>query len=422
MRFVYGFDFGTSNSGIAAWDCSKNALVTALRPMESTLLYYPDRGGVIVGNAARERYLADGMTGRLLQSIKSFFQDEDLLRTQIGGRWIDLIDMAESVITYFKKAMDDALCVNCRSVVIGRPAVNAPDEEGELRARNRLEAAARRAGFEEIWFQAEPVAAAFAYETRLSKEELAVVADLGGGTSDFTVMRARPGVEVDADRSRDLLGSAGVQVGGDDFDADLMWTKVTPLLGRGARYEDRGKLWDIPNQLHWAVCRWHEIPFLFTRHRHLYEEIKKLVDRTDKSAELRSLLEVFESNLGYSIFHSVEKAKISLSAQDSAKISYPRLRIETEVDRNEFAECTSRRVSKIERCVDSLLSGAGIEASSIGSVFLTGGSSQIPHVRACFADKFGNGKVRGGGTLTSVCDGLALAGAQLSGKCGSVAT
>jgi hypothetical chaperone protein len=186
-----------------------------------------------------------------------------------------------------------------------------------------------------------------------------------------------------------------------------MWEKVTPLLGRNAEFDDRGRMLSIPNQIHHTICKWHEIAFM-GKHRATLETLKSIQKRSDQPERLEKLFELLRENLGYSVFQSVERAKLGLSEHNEVPIAHTKLDIHESMSRDEFSEITAKQTTAIQRCVDDLLSTAKMGVDQIDSVFMTGGTSLIPHVRQVFIDRFGESKLRGGNTFTSVADGLGL--------------
>jgi hypothetical chaperone protein len=413
-RWIYGIDFGTSNSALSIYDKESDQLVSLpkeRKPIESSLIYFP-KGTMrtpYIGNEAREQYIQSGMKGRFMQSIKSFLSDTTFTKTDVFGDEYSLEQLVALMMRHFKKKADDYLGEDVEAVVIGRPAVFSDDKEKEQRAQERLYLGARLAGFKQIKFQLEPIAAAFSYEQRLEKSETVLVVDLGGGTSDFTIMKLDPKKIHQHDRQSDIIASSGVYIGGNNYDSEIMYNKITPYLGKNAKYRDYNKWLDIPTHVHRTICEWHQVHFV-KQDRQLMSELKRMSQFSDQPEEIARLLYFVEENLGYSIFQAIEKSKIDLTHQMDAflKYNHEQLTLTEIVTQREFKRFTEKQTQGIADCLDELLKKTGYSVDQIDSVFMTGGTSLIPHVREVFESRFGADKLRGGNTFTSVVDGLAL--------------
>lgn len=250
-----------------------------------------------------------------MKSLKSLLSFSLFKNTNINGVRYTAEDLVALVLEHLKqKGIQIAGSVPDR-VVLGRPAHFSPDPAKDALAQSRLHKAAQKVGFPNISFQLEPIAAAYAYEHRLDKEEIVFVGDLGGGTSDFTIMRLGPKATRSADRKKDILGTDGRRIGGDDFDAAIAWHKVVSHLGKDVLYnsDGRGKMMPIPKTFYQEFCKWE---------RHFLLNVPaKLIDlrkyhRWAKDDRILDFVTVIENNLGYSLFKAIEKAKIELSTRD----------------------------------------------------------------------------------------------------------
>ncbi|MFQ5631606.1 MAG: Hsp70 family protein, partial [bacterium] len=221
---IYGVDFGTSNSAISIMKDGKEIVIrgnSKADKTESSILFFPkwDMGVHFIGEEAIQQYIDSGMDGRLIQSIKSILPDTLFEHTWIHGKKYEIDDLVALIIAHLKRKADKSLDANIKRAVFGRPAVFSENRDEDDFAEKRLRSAANKAGFEEIHFQFEPIAAAFSYELRIAKPEIVLVADLGGGTSDFTIMRLDPRKIHRPDRKSDILATGGIHIGGNDFDS-----------------------------------------------------------------------------------------------------------------------------------------------------------------------------------------------------------
>ncbi|HKA27978.1 MAG TPA: Hsp70 family protein, partial [Candidatus Binatia bacterium] len=289
-------------------------------------------------------------------------------------------------------------------VVVGRPVrfagARAPDDDAF--AIGRLESALRQAGFARVTFELEPVAAAYGYQQRLDHEELVLIGDFGGGTSDFTLVRLGPGGSA-------ILGVDGVAVAGDAFDARLIRHVAAPGLGLGSeRRTAFGQVLPVPTWLYDRVERWEQLSFL--KSRETSELLRKLRHEALEPEKIAALVHLVEDDLGFGLHGAVERAKRVLSASDAAEFRFTdgSIDLAAAVSRTEFERWIATESDAITACVDALLSASGLVAADVATVFLTGGSSFVPAVRRIFADRFGAGRLRGGEELTTVATGLAL--------------
>jgi hypothetical chaperone protein len=411
--FIYGIDFGTSNSSITIWDVERRNLVRDPRiaGVESSFMYFPytlRRDPPLIGDAAKLRYVQDEMRGRFFQAIKTILPNRTFTETIVNNQPFLLEDLIAFFLRFLKAKADAVTQQDVKRVVMGRPAVFSSEADEDQLAQERLLNAARLAGFEEIHFQYEPIAAAFAYESRISQPERVLVGDFGGGTSDFTVVQLDPRRQGLVERGSDILATDGIPVAGNKYDSATMWHKLTPKFGRGATYTSWGKRLEVPDALHRQICLWDQIVFL--RNAPKLDLIWRLARLSDDPPAFDRLEALVKENQGFAIFQMIEGAKIALTAQDTAplRFTHPRIQLQEELTLAEFnlnsADLTAQIVGKL----DNFLARARIHAASIETIFLTGGTSLIRSLRAEFIARFGIDKIRDGGEFTSVGDGLAL--------------
>jgi hypothetical chaperone protein len=403
-----GLDFGTSNSAVAlpSGDVLKVDLGNDEPRLFRSVLFFPEYGsGYSAGAQAIEEYL-ERSEGRFIQSIKGWLPSRSFTATQIRNKPFKLEDLVAMLLRQIRERAERATGTVLDEVTLGRPAVFAADPSHDALAERRLLRAAELAGFKRIRFLIEPIAAALAYEATLSREELVLVADFGAGTSDLTIMRLGPKRRGAADRRPDVIASGGVPVGGDRFDAEIMRHKLLPYFGLGSTYEVMQKRMVVPMSILGRLLAWHEMSFI--RERATQELIDRILHTSDNVRAIEALYDLVEENLGYRLFRAIEGAKIRLSSADRARIQFDEARVQVDepITRSEFERFSAPLVAELEACTSQLLERAQLRTDQIESVFLTGGSSQIPAVRILFASRFGEDRLRTANAFTSVAEGL----------------
>ncbi len=428
-RFV-GLDFGTTNSSLAVLSRGRGApsLVRfadgrggATTTFRSVLFFEEDvvngRAGLrsCAGPEAIERYLGHASgNARLIQSLKSYLASSLFTSTSVFGRAHTLEDLVTQILRGIRRGAVDALGppdAVVRGAVVGRPVrfANADGEADEALALKRLTEALGRAGFEDVRFEYEPVGAACFYESTIDHDELVLIGDFGGGTSDFCLMRVGPGMRGVEGRRR-IVGTEGVGLAGDVFDSEIVHAVVSPRLGMGSEYRSflDGKVLPVPPWIYAKLRRWHHLSFLKSRDtmRFLHEVRAQSLapERID------ALLHLIDYDLGYQLYRAVEGTKVALSSQPDALLAFtdPPVDLRETVRRADFERWISPSLDAIRGCIDRLLAKADVAPREVDRVFLTGGSSLVPAVRAIFAARFGAEKLRGGDELTSVAQGLCL--------------
>jgi hypothetical chaperone protein len=228
-------------------------------------------------------------------------------------------------------------------------------------------------------------------------------------------MRLGPSRRGNRDRKPDVVGSTGVRIGGDRFDAEIMRHKLLPRFGAGSTYKVRGfsdKRLPIPQHILAKLLSWHEMSFI--REKSTQELLETMLETSDKQAEIEALYDLVMDNLGYRLFRAIEAAKVRLSREEQATVDFEegRIHLHEPVTRAEFEAFSKPLLDELEQCTEGLLSRHP-EAEHIDAVFLTGGSSQIPAVRQLYVRRFGEEKVRTADAFTSVAEGLGRASAHL---------
>ena len=412
----FGLDFGTTNTSLTWARGEGLPALCAIDPPAAdprvlrTLLYFSlEERAFVVGQRAIAEYLAEDMQGTLIQSIKTFLADESFEETWIHDRMWTLEDLIAVPFRHVRAAIRE-LTPGDVLLVVGRPAVFVERPEKEQLAQKRLRRAAERAGFARVEFQYEPIAAGLAYEASLDRPEVALIADLGGGTSDFTVMRL--GTGSGGSRRDDILATGGVQIGGDTFDARIMARKLAPFFGAGTTYRTmEGRDLPFPSHLLARLGHWHQVPFLRARKtRDLLARLRATSNEPEVVGRFQALA---DGNAAFFLFEEIERAKSRLSREDEARIAFhlDAIDIEVGVTRAEFEAMIAADLAKVAGCMHRVLTRAGLGAGEVDAVFVTGGSAQVPAVRALFVDAFGASRLRAQDYLTTVACGLGLTAA-----------
>lgn len=405
MGFV-GIDFGTTNSAVAiAGEGGVELAPLRGAPHWRTVLYFEPGGKLTAGAPAIARYLETEGEGRLIQSIKSHLASSAFSKTQIFGRKWLLEDMIAAYLRQIRAATPVELGTRA---VVGRPVRywGAEDADDDARAVGRMKDALGKAGFDEVVFEYEPVGAAASYASRLDHDELIVVADYGGGTTDFTVIRVPEGK---------VLATGGIGVSGDAFDARVIDAVVAPALGRGTKYttDEFGGDALVPAWIYSNLRRWHYLSFL--KEESTMRLLSRVSDGAKEPVKIEKLVRIVEEDLGLPLHAAVEGAKVRLSKGDADRVALEALDLDLPVTRGGFDEWIDEDLAAIDKVLDDVLARAGVTAADIDHVFATGGSSLVPAVRARLATKFGQGKIESGGELTSVAWGLAARAKQVFG-------
>jgi hypothetical chaperone protein len=420
-----GIDFGTTNSSIALANEAGEVRLAQfpygdrLTASYRSLLYLEQRkeNGINAlkrwsGPEGIEHYLSAEHKGRLIQSLKSFLSSRSMQSTDVFGRKYTLENLIAWILRDLREKASAHFGVPISSALVGRPVrfVGAETEEDDHFAETRLRKAFEIAGFEAVECELEPVAAAHYYESRLDHDELILIGDFGGGTSDFSLVRVGPEVRRKGRTPADLLGNAGVGVAGDSFDAKLIRHLMSPALGAGTDVRSMNRLLPVPAWIYGKLERWHHLSFLKTRE--VMDLLKRLHDDAVEPEKIAALLYLIKEDLGYQLHQAVQTLKCDLSNQTLATFRFVdgALEITSQVKRGSFEKWIAEELGQIEVCLDGLLKTSAVHAKDVDAVFLTGGSSFVPAVRHIFSSRFGEERIRTGNEFTSVAWGLALRG------------
>jgi hypothetical chaperone protein len=424
-----GFDFGTTNSSVALWNEKSEVELVAFPSFGvqvnsfRSVLYleqYKTTSGMrrthaFAGPAAIERYLQAEEKGRLVQSLKSHLSSRSLTGTEVFGRRYKLEDLIARILGDLRKHAGEQFDRPIPYAMVGRPVrfVGSETAEDDDFAVSRLREAFAAAGFERVDFELEPVAAACAYEATLDHDELILIGDFGGGTSDFSLLHVGPGVRRRGRTAHDLLGNNGVGLAGDAFDARIIRKLVSPALGSDSEARSLNKVLPaVPAWIYANLERWHYLSFLRTNN--VREILKSAHIRALEPEKIQALITLIEEDLGYQLHQAVQQVKFELSRSESAEFQFRdgSMHLRIPVTRSEFESWIESDLQAIENSIDTLLKSAGIHPRTVDCVFLTGGSSFVPAVRRIFESRFGSDRIRSGNEFTSVAHGLALRAAE----------
>lgn len=403
---IYGIDFGTSNSVLTALHIESKEIVKI--QSEHSVLYFQDDEQFCFGKEAIGRYVSNNMKGRLLKSVKTLLPQTSFTFTYIFGKKYTAEDLVALMLAHLKSKTDEYLGEEVTEVVLGRPVVFSEDREKDKLAEKRLLNAARKAGFEKIWFQYEPIAAGFSYEQSIQKPETVLIGDFGGGTSDFTLMKLGEGTNSLSDRRSDILKTGGLHIGGDDFDSSIMWNKLVPYFGYGLKYDNYGKLLDLPVHIFRTLCEWDQMAFL--KEGNIRRSLEDYYHATRRNDALKRLMALIDENLGFSLFQAIEQSKIGLSANDLSQIDFTRslIDIHEQIRLEEFNTFIQKDIEKIDHFLTTFLKEAGHEPEQVQTIFLTGGTSSLSAIQDLFKKRFPENVIRSGDNFNSVAQGLAF--------------
>ena len=423
-----GIDFGTTNSAIGLLDDAGAARVVVHRnaagpsdTLRSVLAFEPQRRGMdgrsspLVGQEAIAAYLDGDGECRLLQSFKSYLTSRLFSSATLFNTTYTLEQMVAHVVGRLRLAAEAETGRPLRRVVAGRP-VRFVAEDGKVEdeyALGRLRQAFAAAGLDEVVFEYEPIAAAYYYERGLCRDETVLVADFGGGTSDFSVLRLGPG-RAGLRRPEDaILGTGGIGLAGDCFDRRIVERAVAGFFGKNTGFRSGDRTLPVPDWIYGKFARWHHIGFLGTAATlRMLRDVERHATHPERIADLLTLI---EHNLGYHLYRAVEAVKRALSQGEETVFTfdYDSIHLRRPIGRAEFESWIAPDLAAIEDCVDTVLHAAAVPAAGIDRVFLTGGSSLVPAVRRIFARRFGAERLSGGGEFVSVASGLAYRAAEV---------
>ena len=404
-----GLDFGTSNSAIGVargGDLALAPLEDGKTLMPSAVFFdYENRGRALFGSEAIAAYVGQA-EGRLMRALKTILGSPLIAeKTSVGGRMVPLSDVVGIFVRHLKHKAEAFAGEEITSVVHGRPVHFVDgDDAADARAEAVLHEVARQAGFRHIMFVPEPIAAAYHYERTVRAEELVLVADIGGGTSDFSVIRIGPERSKRLERDGDILATAGVRLGGTDFDTDLSLDAAMPLLGLGTQLIDKDL--PMPRALFHELATWSTINFAYTYKNE--REVAELASSALEPEKVERLLTLLRKRLGHRLAFAVEDAKIDLSTADYASVDLGFLEpgLAAPTTRAGFERAVRTRMERLRTTASGCIAAAGLGAAAIDTIYFTGGSSRVPAVRAAIARAAPTARLAAGSDFESVAMGL----------------
>ena len=411
-----GLDFGTSNSTVG-WLGPDGAQLLALEEgkvlLPSVVFFNLDEECTRVGRAALEDYLI-GHEGRLMRSLKSLLGSRLIDgHTEVHGRLVAFRDLLAHFIRALRSRAEETAGRAFDAAVLGRPVHFVDDDEAaDAEAQATLESIARAAGFRDLSFELEPIAAAYDYERTLGREALVLVCDIGGGTSDFSLLRLGPERAQRDDRASDVLSCGGVHVGGTDFDRQLSLATVMPLLGFRSLLKS-GR--EMPSSIYFDLATWHTINRAYTRETQGW--LRELRSEIADGARHARLLRLIERRDGHRLALDVEMAKIALSNRTEHTLSLERIEpdLTCTLTQSQLEAAGAQLVARVGNTIDTVIRDAGVRPDHIESVYLTGGAGAMRALHACIALRLPRARIATGDMFGSIGLGLAVAAARRYG-------
>lgn len=414
-----GLDFGTTNSvaSLARPDGSTEAMSFShggetFAACRSVLCFWKDeeapgaRAMMEIGPWAIDQFLELGGDCRFIQSFKTFAASPLFSSTTIHNKAWYFEDLLSA---YLRRLAERSGVKWPTQVVMGRPVQFAGAQPDETLAQTRYETALKRLGFETIHHVYEPVAAAFFYAQRLREPATILVADFGGGTSDFSILRFDPG---GGRLSAEALSHSGIGIAGDAFDQKIIEHVVAPLFGKGSTFRSGEKTLPVQSSLYSRFAQWNQLSIM--RHTKDYADLQKLLHVSNQPALIRAFIEFLDADASYLLYRAVANAKAELSRAREGRflLEAGTLKVDRPIRRAEFDGWIGEDVRAIQSSVSDALTRAGLKEAQINRVFLTGGSSYVPALRESFEARFGAGKIETGDEFVSIAHGLALIAQQ----------
>ncbi|MGY3694630.1 Hsp70 family protein [Bradyrhizobium sp. ma5] len=415
-----GVDFGTSNTVVALSD--GDGRVEAVRfdhggrthsVYVSALCFWEDRPGAGLhpraegGPWAIEQFLEGRTIHRFIQSFKTFAASSAFNTTQIFRQRYKFEDLLAAFLRTLTRHAGEGFDLGAPTIMVGRPVKFAGGNPNDELAMQRYRAAFERLGAGHARYVYEPVGAAFSFARSLDHDATVLVADFGGGTSDFSVMRfSRKGGVLRAEP----LGHSGIGIAGDTFDYRIVDHIVSPRLGKGTNYRSFDKVLPIPNHYYSSLARWHQLAMM--RGNGDLRELQQLARTAIDPAPLHDFITIVDHDLGFALYRAVSDTKVALSSRDRVEFRFARQGIDigATVTRDDFESWIADDIERLGATVDEALAKSGITARDVEKVFLTGGTSFVPAVQRLFAERFGEARLTSADQFESIAYGLALIG------------
>lgn len=414
MNLSYGIDFGTSNSLLSATDGKQ---IFSAIPLDKfahdpsvmrTLLYFPSQKKVFYGSEALKQYNENPGEGRLIRSIKKHLPFRSFIGTYIEDRPMNLEDLIGLFLGELRKRGNEHFGQDVTRVVLGRPARFSEDDGDDRYAQSRLEIAAKKAGFTEIEFVPEPIAAACEFRSTLKEEKIVFVADFGGGTSDFTVMKMKPGPY----NPSDVLAIGGVPRAGDALDGCVMRERLCNYFGADIQFQIpfSSNILKMPSHLMEKICSPADISLLMKRDvMEFLKNVEKWAIREADKVKMKRLFTLVEDQLGFPVFEKIEEAKRELSSSHEGRVrfEYPYINLDELIQKDQFESYIESPIEIILSALDETVKRSGLNYSEVDLVCCTGGTARVPRLRKAIEQRFGIQKMQEHRVFHSVVDGLA---------------
>ncbi|MDO3432455.1 Hsp70 family protein [Rhizobium sp. CBN3] len=419
MAQALGFDFGTTNTVLAMADGGATGSMTftstagTADSMRTALSFMKDAQlgasalKVEAGHAAIRQFIDNPGECRFLQSIKTFAASALFQGTLIFAKRHNFEDLMEVFVRRMRNYAGDSWPSDVSRIVTGRPVHFAGASPDPALATERYNEALSRFGFPEIHYVYEPVAAAFYFAQNLKQDATVLVADFGGGTTDYSLIR----FETVAGRlTATPIGHSGVGVAGDHFDYRMIDNIVAPLIGKGSHFKSFDKILEVPSNYYSSFGRWNQLSIFKTTRE--FEDLKKLVRTSLEPEKLEIFIDLIDHDEGYPLYQAVSATKMALSAADEAPFEFAPLGRggQRSIKRRDFESWIAEDLARIEGALDEVLVKTETKTADIDKVFLTGGTSFVPAVRRIFTERFERDRIESGGELLSIAHGLALIG------------
>lgn len=408
----YAVDFGTSNSLLSYVSSEGQITPVPLDPENGavlrSLLYTPEKNVWYFGSEAISQYVSSEGEGRFFRSIKKFLPEPGYSGTSVHNRNLGISDLVATFLGEMRKRADKFTGIKGERIILGRPALYSKEKDQDQLAQDRMQKAAEIAGFKEVIFCPEPIAAGLDYKSSDRKEKIVLIADFGGGTSDFTLMKFHHGQY----SQEDILGLSGVFIAGDVLDGVMMRDFISPHFGSKFEYQLPGSsnVLQFPRNLLKKICSPAHITHL--REKDTWEFLQHIT-KFGLSAEderyMKNLFTLVECQLGFPLFNEIEKVKVRLGKEASVRFSYRFLEmlIEQEVEASLYRNSVTPTVGEVMEAMMDVFTQSGLKPSDVDEVCLTGGTSQFPLIRENLARVFGKEKLSEHDIYKSVVNGLA---------------
>jgi hypothetical chaperone protein len=409
-----GIDFGTTNSAVSVLFAQKDSELIKFDNNSTipTAIFFPEDGVYRpqFGKEAINNYI-NGSQGRFMRSLKRILGTDLMnLKTEVDGVYISYEDIISKFIKHLKDSAEKQIKKELTGVVLGRP-VHFQDfsPDSDVKAESLLRKIAYNLGFKDIYFQYEPIAAAYSHERNVKREVLACVVDVGGGTSDFSIIRLGPNNHKKIDRKEDVLANTGIRIGGNDYDRDLSIKCFMPEFGYGTLLKPNpynGRILPIPFTPYTTLSEWSSVNSLYT-----YKEkknISQIYEQAEEKDKVQKLNEIVQKELGHTLLNKIEECKISLTYNNRVNIALDFLKNKSllNIELDKFEEAIVNSTNKVVESLKECIKLAGVSADDINLIILTGGTTEIPYVKQSVLKLFPKASISEENKLSSVAQGL----------------